>query len=1140
MSGVKRPSFPTENDAASGSVPRQAKRTRLDSEKNFAAAASRSGCRGTRILIKKTYIKIGYCGMNYSNVHKGSSASDPIDLDQDEDEDGGSMEATSRKNDREVIVLDADEDSVHNDVITDGKIAPHGDEHDDAGDGDDIYADERHNNLYADEDLYTDNKIHANGVVDAYVQTTPLKKFADEPLPSAVTSSRPCRLHTPPEERIPGLSYPQTPPPTTPTFRPAYRPVDQRIPDLPLAIMQEGESVKCELVKCESVKCESIKQESVKRELASYDQLVDYGSPGGTPLKSEEDPHPLGGAHTDLKNRRFEYQTPCSDNADLASEVHDSRPPPAVMPLGGAHMDLKDRGREYETPCSNDADLASKVHAAAPVIDNQGNSADKISGVSTGDHDASARLGMRNVSFDVPHSSNQLSTVPHSVVPAVSSVPAHETTMSRRDRELAERQAWLAYQMGDFPLSSPSATDDDTSSDDEARTGVPTCTSAASASVPDRVSNSRSATRAIIRDGDEIQALEENSDMELDEDDYTMPSALGTAIHARMPASASVQLASNITSSTSSERMTASSRTGSSSSGLRSSITHPLSSATSLSNSRTSSPAYASQTSSKSRELAHANAPSSRALSRPNVKTMSAASTSEQTTRPSIMQVISSAHAHSQASSSSNAKGKARAVSLPQIAVLEDNDDDDNSLNSDDSDGNEGTAGPTRERMSPAQHAKVTVEKRGNQLDAGTYEVRYTGEKRSGGGVYPYRSRGQRTWHVPRRSDPDMNPHLGLAAVSHDRLENPNYSLAYGPPAPRYNPEYALTGCMAAGRRILVGALEFPLTAVSQRADVCFFHRENRRLVSPWRLPNSDNQMRVVEDACIVGPARDTAIVAFNKGERQLMALRLLPEECAREKAEDSAAPHPAWIHATQMPHGANGLVALAPDLGTRSRAFFTGGKDRRLLRWKLKDDDTFSVRTIDNRLHAVPSALAHFGDAVLVANGKSVETLNIRHPMGCPRASVTSTTIRHIHVDSTAPSLVFLEKLSLASDSLRTQTNDLEAQIQLFDVRAGKFQCPPVLKFGHYSKETGTRHVRGEWSGHRFARGFPDGEIMVWDIRFPPRNKHVKLGRVLVRYSCTRSIMHTVFNGDTVVGIGGRELTHVDMQTGKLLTGRG
>ena len=71
---------------------------------------------------------------------------------------------------------------------------------------------------------------------------------------------------------------------------------------------------------------------------------------------------------------------------------------------------------------------------------------------------------------------------------------------------------------------------------------------------------------------------------------------------------------------------------------------------------------------------------------------------------------------------------------------------------------------------------------------------------------------------------------------------------------------------------------------------------------------------------------------------------------------------------------------------------------------------------------------------------------------------------------------------------------DDLDEQVQLFDIRAGGFQTQPVVRFGHRTQaENPARHsppsyryTRGSLSHCHFARGFADGYVFVWDFRNP------------------------------------------------------
>lgn len=71
---------------------------------------------------------------------------------------------------------------------------------------------------------------------------------------------------------------------------------------------------------------------------------------------------------------------------------------------------------------------------------------------------------------------------------------------------------------------------------------------------------------------------------------------------------------------------------------------------------------------------------------------------------------------------------------------------------------------------------------------------------------------------------------------------------------------------------------------------------------------------------------------------------------------------------------------------------------------------------------------------------------------------------------------------------------DDLDEQVQLFDIRAGGFQTKPAVRFGHRTQANGPerhcppsyRYARGSLNRCHFARGFSDGYVFVWDFRNP------------------------------------------------------
>lgn len=81
-----------------------------------------------------------------------------------------------------------------------------------------------------------------------------------------------------------------------------------------------------------------------------------------------------------------------------------------------------------------------------------------------------------------------------------------------------------------------------------------------------------------------------------------------------------------------------------------------------------------------------------------------------------------------------------------------------------------------------------------------------------------------------------------------------------------------------------------------------------------------------------------------------------------------------------------------------------------------------------------------------------------------------------------------------MAIDLRHSQVEDLDEQVQLFDIRAGGFQTQPAVRFGHRVQTNkparhhsrSYRYTRGSLNHCHFARGFADGYVFVWDFRNP------------------------------------------------------
>ena len=90
-----------------------------------------------------------------------------------------------------------------------------------------------------------------------------------------------------------------------------------------------------------------------------------------------------------------------------------------------------------------------------------------------------------------------------------------------------------------------------------------------------------------------------------------------------------------------------------------------------------------------------------------------------------------------------------------------------------------------------------------------------------------------------------------------------------------------------------------------------------------------------------------------------------------------------------------------------------------------------------------------------------------------------------------------------MAIDLRHPQVDDLDEQVQLFDIRAGGFQTQPAVRFGHRTQANrparhaphSYRYTRGSLSHCHFARGFADGYVFAWDFRNPKVGTFCVLG---------------------------------------------
>jgi hypothetical protein len=135
------------------------------------------------------------------------------------------------------------------------------------------------------------------------------------------------------------------------------------------------------------------------------------------------------------------------------------------------------------------------------------------------------------------------------------------------------------------------------------------------------------------------------------------------------------------------------------------------------------------------------------------------------------------------------------------------------------------------------------------------------------------------------------------------------------------------------------------------------------------------------------------------------------------------------------------------------------------------------------------------------VGSGRRIWNLKVEKPANAKGLPI-SNEVNSIHVNLHEPDLVVLEVVcqrhwsvqSMAIDLRHPQVDDLDEQVQLFDIRAGGFQTQPAIRFGHRTQANGParhsppsyRYTRGSLSRCHFARGFTDGYVFAWDFRNP------------------------------------------------------
>ncbi|KAI0637798.1 hypothetical protein C8Q77DRAFT_1087928 [Trametes polyzona] len=377
----------------------------------------------------------------------------------------------------------------------------------------------------------------------------------------------------------------------------------------------------------------------------------------------------------------------------------------------------------------------------------------------------------------------------------------------------------------------------------------------------------------------------------------------------------------------------------------------------------------------------------------------------------------------------------------------------------------------------------------------------------------------------------------------------------------------------ARGRRLLAPRnQDLPYTTILMRGDAHFIDQRRKARVTRWSLPVEDD-CRHVEDACLIGD--NTVVVGYNKGPCQVSLIPVRVDQRPR-RIDLSYKAHSTVIEnrSSGTSHPNPGIACLAP---VADNAFLSGGHDKTVRHWKLTRNygedasraafSATSVRVPTQHSQAVQAlAFSAWNDSVYSASGDFISTTRLD-----ARAAVeprrVSGKITQVHVHSQDPRLVALEvghtgrgtqcfrprsdvkrhaRIRSELTGCAEQIDHMDYQVHFYDTRERGFGRKPWLEFGYRAAppkprsntarsagagasasasstpKLGSRYIRGSTVNSLFARGYPDGAVLVWDYRNGAQKE------VLERFHFQRplEVAHTVLAGADVIAYGGYSAT--------------